>query len=134
MRRYPCAGGARRGAKRSCGDRRSDLQPDVDPAAIADHLHSRLRRRARAADRRAVPRADVWGSPAAGSRGLDRSGVSRPQTALSVCMVMDCKVYQAGDVQLQKGGVLDGAQLAYQIYGRLADDKGNLVVLCTPFG
>lgn len=47
---------------------------------------------------------------------------------------MDFELYRAGDVRLQKGGVLDDAQLAYKTYGRLAGDKRNLIVLCTPFG
>jgi homoserine O-acetyltransferase len=47
---------------------------------------------------------------------------------------MDFETYRAGHVRLQKGGVLDDAQLAYKTYGRLADDKRNLIVLCTPFG
>jgi homoserine O-acetyltransferase len=47
---------------------------------------------------------------------------------------MDFEIYRAGDVQLQKGGVLENAQLGYQTYGHLAANKSNLVILCTPFG
>ena len=44
---------------------------------------------------------------------------------------MDHKVFELGDVTLQSGEVLLGAKLAYQTYGNLAPDGGNVVVMPT---
>jgi homoserine O-acetyltransferase len=47
---------------------------------------------------------------------------------------MDYKIFQLGDVTLQSGEILPNAFLAYQTYGRLNEDKNNVIVYPTAFG
>lgn len=45
-----------------------------------------------------------------------------------------CSTYEAGDIELQNGQVFRRARLAYKTYGTLAADKGNAILVLTPFG
>ncbi len=42
-------------------------------------------------------------------------------------------VFELGDVVLQSGETLRGAKIAYKTHGRLAADKGNVIVYPTPY-
>jgi homoserine O-acetyltransferase len=46
----------------------------------------------------------------------------------------DHELFELGDVVLQHGATLRGAQLAYKTYGTLAADKSNVIVYPTWFG
>jgi len=45
----------------------------------------------------------------------------------------DHELFDLGDVVLQRGATLRGAQLAYKTYGTLAADRSNLIVYPTWF-
>ena len=46
----------------------------------------------------------------------------------------DYKVFELGNLALQGGITLPGAQLTYQTYGKLAADKANAVLYPTSYG
>ena len=46
----------------------------------------------------------------------------------------DYKVFELGNLTLQCGMILPGAQLTYQTYGKLAADKSNVVLYPTSYG
>ncbi len=45
--------------------------------------------------------------------------------------MQDYQTFDLGSVDLQKGGRIDGAQLAYKVYGNLNEAKDNVVVMPT---
>ncbi len=45
----------------------------------------------------------------------------------------DFEVFDLGDLPLQSGATLHGAQLAYKTYGELAEDRSNVIVHPTWF-
>ena len=47
---------------------------------------------------------------------------------------VDYEIFAAGDLELQSGETLRGANLAYKTYGRLNPNKDNVVVFPTFFG
>ena len=46
-------------------------------------------------------------------------------------MAVDHLLFDLGNFELQSGGFLPGAQLAYKTYGELNDNRDNVVVLPT---
>ncbi len=46
---------------------------------------------------------------------------------------IDYELFDLGDLLLQRGGTLRGAQLAYKTYGTLADDRSNVILHPTWF-
>jgi len=47
---------------------------------------------------------------------------------------MDYEIFNLGDAKLQSGTTLPGAFLAYKTYGRLNEEKNNVIVYPTAFG
>ncbi len=54
-------------------------------------------------------------------------------TSLTIQQMDDYFTFDAGNVVLQSGMTFRGAKLAYQTYGKLNEDKSNVILYMTSF-